>query len=168
MNYEKIKQRAQSLISKYGQTHPTESRECAMCTLLQNLFFSLEAYESRVAPGNLALVVRLDDPAFEHWYAGHESTLDLNISNVYLLCHFYCLLYQQPLIPREYRKVSTGDFYHDLLRLNWYIISADRSESPGLDWGYVVAALEAFAAWYQIDLEPGVNIMLRELERAIK
>lgn len=62
-------------------------------------------------------------------------------------CHF---------IDREYRKVSTGNFSHDLLRIDWYILLAFEEKGelhPGKDWGYVMAAICKFAEDWNIDLD---------------
>lgn len=57
----------------------------------------------------------------------------------------------------EYRKQSTGNFAHDILRIQWYIILAFHDNVPGKDWGYVLAAIEAFCDWYKIDIEQHVQ-----------
>lgn len=71
-----------------------------------------------------------------------------------------------PTIERDYRKESTGNFGHDVLRLVWYIMLAFeggrengqdpsiefQEAHPGKDWGYVLAAIIKFCEWYNINL----------------
>lgn len=71
-----------------------------------------------------------------------------------------------PVTPREFRKESTGNFGHDLLRINWYIINSYHAEFPTgefliHDWGYVLAAIEAFCTWYDIDIDQHVQWKIR-------
>lgn len=65
------------------------------------------------------------------------------------------------VVPREYRKPSTGNFAHDILRIQWYTILAFHEQVSGKDWGYVLAAIEAFCDWYKIDIEQYVQWKLR-------
>jgi len=75
-----------------------------------------------------------------------------------------------PLLPRDYRKETTGNFAHDVLRICWYIQLAfegrdrDHTEQqlwdsvhPGKDWGYALAAIIKFCEWYNIDIIQHVN-----------
>lgn len=62
------------------------------------------------------------------------------------------------VIPSEYRKDSTGNFAHDMLRLDYYIIQAFHNEIepakfPQFSWGYVLAYIEKLCEWYSIDIE---------------
>lgn len=59
-------------------------------------------------------------------------------------CHF---------LPRDYRKESTGNFSHDLLRIDWCILQAFHDDIPGRDWGYALAAVCNFGETWDIDLE---------------
>jgi hypothetical protein len=59
--------------------------------------------------------------------------------------------WKEPLIEREYRKESTGNFGHDLLRIVHYVLCAFH-EDPAKDWGYCIAAIEKFCDWYSIDI----------------
>lgn len=63
--------------------------------------------------------------------------------------------WQLPLFEREYRKETTGNFAHDVLRLQWYVLLAFEEKTdihPGKDWGYLLAAIIKFCEWYNIDL----------------
>lgn len=79
-----------------------------------------------------------------------------------------------PVIEREFRKKSTGNFGHDLLRINWYIIQAfHQAESEALqyaqyevstygkDWDYVLVVIEKFAEHWNINLEQHVIWKMR-------
>lgn len=57
----------------------------------------------------------------------------------------------------EYRKVSTGNFAHDILRINWYLILAFHGIHPGKTFMYALAAIEEFCKWWDIDLENHVK-----------
>jgi hypothetical protein len=63
-----------------------------------------------------------------------------------------------PLLEREYRKQSTGNFGHDVLRIVQYCLYAyhldtdDTVQFPGKDWGYVLTAIIKFCEWYNINL----------------
>lgn len=61
------------------------------------------------------------------------------------------------MVSSEYRKESTGNFAHDVLRIQWYIILAFHDNIPGKNWPYVLAAIEKFCEWYKIDIEQHVQ-----------
>lgn len=77
----------------------------------------------------------------------------------------YALGFNIPVIAREYRKDSTGNFGHDLLRINWYILNSFHTDEEGgthhHDWGYTLAAIEKFAEWYGINLEQHIQWKMR-------
>jgi hypothetical protein len=73
------------------------------------------------------------------------------------------------VMSHTYDKTSTGNFAHDILRINWYVINAYHrvaGQNVGLhkghmDWGYILKAILAFCEWYQIDLETHIEWKLR-------
>lgn len=85
-----------------------------------------------------------------------------------------CYGFGFPLLSRDYRKETTGNFAHDVLRINWYILLAfegrDRDDTekqlwnsihPGKDWGYALASIIALCEWYQIDIVQHVEWKLK-------
>lgn len=64
-----------------------------------------------------------------------------------------------PIVKREYRKNSTGNFANDVLRLTHYCICAYHSESgeETKDWGYALSAINEFCKWYSIDLAQHIH-----------
>lgn len=77
----------------------------------------------------------------------------------------YCGGFSLPLIERDYRKESTRNFSHDVLRLTKYCIDAYHEDveeiSVGRDWGYVLAAIIKFCEWYNIDILKHVEWKLK-------
>ena len=70
----------------------------------------------------------------------------------------YCEGFTIPILEREYRKITTGNFGNDLLRITWYCIDAYHGgENSGKDWGYVLAAIIKLCEWYNIDLLRHIN-----------
>jgi NTP pyrophosphatase (non-canonical NTP hydrolase) len=101
-----------------------------------------------------------------------KGTIEEELADVVIRILDYVHGWNITVIPREYRKESTGNFGHDLLRINWYMLQAfhDDQEAHGVklnpmsgnkDWGYVLAAIEAFATWYNIDLETHIQWKMR-------
>lgn len=90
----------------------------------------------------------------------------------------YCANFDRPLIYREYRKLPTDNFGHDLLRITKYCLDAYYSDddvdhggtapmSYGKDWGYVIASLISLASWYGVDLAFQVECKLLYTEGTI-
>ena len=62
-----------------------------------------------------------------------------------------CYGFGWSLYERDFRKNSTGNFAHDVLKLQkWTIDAFDKVE--GKDWGYLLSAIIVFCQWYQIDI----------------
>lgn len=99
----------------------------------------------------------LDLVVFKEWFlACVKDTEGDELADVAIRIMNYLIGWNIPYNPREYRKVSLGNFSHDLLRLNWYIMLAFEEKTelhPGKDWGYALAAVEQFAKDWNIDLD---------------
>lgn len=72
----------------------------------------------------------------------------------------YCGGFKRPLVNRDYRKQSTGNFTHDVFRIIKYCCDAyDGSEYH--DWGYVLASIAAICEWNNYDLLQHVQWKMR-------
>jgi NTP pyrophosphatase (non-canonical NTP hydrolase) len=127
-------------------------------------------------PGEYSFWMDVDPSRFEwqNMFKTHvKDTVEDEMADIVLWILSYVHGFDIKVIPRDYRKESTGNFGHDLLRINWYIINAmHESEqtagrkalneffspnTPTKDWGYVLASIEAFCAWYSIDIHKHVQ-----------
>jgi hypothetical protein len=94
---------------------------------------------------------------FEPVFLQHcKDTVEDEMADVVIRLLDYVYGWEMDVIPRVYRKESTGNFGHDILRLQWYMIQAFH-EDIAHDWGYALAAVEAFCEWYGIDIESHVR-----------
>jgi hypothetical protein len=107
-------------------------------------------------------------------FPGHiKDTVEDELADTVIRILDCCKGFGWPIIEREYRKESTGNFAHDVLRLQNYCIKAFDNEEhtkefggiacpyPGKDWGYVLAAILKFCEWYNINLEQHVEWKIR-------
>ncbi|RWZ86764.1 MAG: hypothetical protein EO766_13235 [Hydrotalea sp. AMD] len=85
-----------------------------------------------------------------------KDTLEDEIADTVIRILDYCQGFKIPLIEREYCKPSTGNFGQDVLRIVHYCICAYHEEESK-DWGYILAAIQAFCSWYSINLLQHVN-----------
>ena len=104
-------------------------------------------------------------PSVEEWLHDFKTyvknSVEDEMADVVIRLLDYCRGFNVPLLEREYRKESTGNFGHDLLRLNWYCIEAYHGESTNWvsnkDWGYALAAILAFCEWWKIPIQRHVE-----------
>lgn len=90
------------------------------------------------------------------WFKNHvkDTTAD-EIADAVIRILDYTYGWKLPVLVRDYSKESFGNYAHDLLRLNWYILLAFEEKfviHPGKDWGYALAAIIKFCEWYNIDI----------------
>lgn len=92
----------------------------------------------------------------ESFEFGVKDTYQDEMADVMIRLLDYVYGWDIPVLLREYRKETTGNFGADLLRINWYIMLAFETQHaevhPGKDWGYAIAAIIKFCEWYKIDL----------------
>lgn len=72
--------------------------------------------------------------------------------------------FEWPLVERDYRKVSTGNFSHDVFRLTHYCLEAyhrEVEENGSKDWGHFLSAIIKFCEWYNIDIVQHVEWKLK-------
>lgn len=94
-----------------------------------------------------------DGECFKRWFQFEvKDTVGNELSDVCIRIMDFVEGWRCHFIPRDYRKESTGNFSHDLLRLGWYIMQAFHDDVPGRDWGYALEAVCHFADWWGIDL----------------
>lgn len=130
--------------------------------IVSELSECLEAHrvEKRTAIVDAAWMERSWDHSHlyqEHFPGKIKNTVEDEMADVVIRVLDYCAGWQLPIVQREYRKESTGNFGHDLLRINWYILNAFHEDTTGKDWGYVLASIEAFCTWYKIDIESHIK-----------
>lgn len=92
----------------------------------------------------------------EHFPERIKNTVEDEIADVFIRVLDYIHGWGLRYVEREYRKGSTGNFGHDLLRITYYMIQAFHEEPGGKDWGYVIASIKSFCQWHKIDLEKHV------------
>lgn len=85
-----------------------------------------------------------------------KNTVEDEMADTVIRVLDYMNGWNKEMHPSEYRKGSTGNFSHDLLRIDWYILNAFHGDRPGMSWNYVLAAIEAFCDWNRIDIEQHV------------
>ena len=107
--------------------------------------------------------------SIESWCKSFETfiknSIEDEIADTVIRILDYCTGFSQPILIREYRKESTGNFAEDVLRICWYVMLAHEGRNrdaeelqlwnsvhPGKDWGYVLAAIVELCKWYHIDL----------------
>lgn len=103
---------------------------------------------------------------FAKLYENHvKDKVEDEIADVVIRILNYCKFTTATLYDREYRKESTGNFAHDLLRINWYIMQAyheqDLRTTTGKDWGYALAAIASFCDHWKIDVIQHIDWKLR-------
>lgn len=84
-----------------------------------------------------------------------KDTVEDEIADAVIRILDYTYGWKLPVLVRDYRKESFGNYGHDLLRLNWYVLLAFEEKfdiHPGKDWGYALAAIIEFCKWYNIDI----------------
>ena len=94
---------------------------------------------------------------FSHLYDEHfpdkiKNTIEDEVADVVIRILDYTAGWQIPIVIREYRKESTGNFANDLLRIVHYCLCAYH-EDEAKDWGYVLASIQQFCIWRKIDIE---------------
>jgi NTP pyrophosphatase (non-canonical NTP hydrolase) len=109
---------------------------------------------------------------WDSWFKTRiKDTVEDEIADTVIRILDCCKGWSWPLTQREFRKASTGNFAHDVLRLQNYCIKAFDNEQhfadiktadtiepyPGKDWGYVLAAIIKFCEWYDINLEQHIE-----------
>lgn len=80
--------------------------------------------------------------SFKQWV---KDTVQDEIADTLIRLLDFVYYKKAQIFERDFRKPSTGNFCHDVLRINKYIIDAFDGETPGRDWGYVFAAI--FQLW---------------------
>lgn len=83
-----------------------------------------------------------------------KDTVEDEIADAVIRILDYTKGFDIPIIERDYRKTSTGNFANDVLRLVHYCMCAYHSEfgEGNKDWGYALSAINEFCKWYSIDL----------------
>lgn len=98
-----------------------------------------------------------EDELFSRWFDLEvKDTAGDELADVAIGIMDYVYGWRCHFSPRDYRKVSTGNFSHDLLRITWYVLLAFEEKAemyPGKDWAYALEAVCRFADWWSIDLE---------------
>lgn len=96
-------------------------------------------------------------PAEEQWQEWFRTCVKDKVpdelADVVIRILDYTQGWEIPVIERIVRKETTGNFAHDMLRLDHHILQAYHAERPGYDWGYVLAYIELLCEWYNIDIE---------------
>lgn len=95
-----------------------------------------------------------------------KDTVEDEIADAVIRILDYTGGFDIPIIERDYRKVSTGNFAHDILRITYYCIDVLYCENGMFeysvrDWGYVLASIIKFCEWYKIDLMQHVQWKLK-------
>lgn len=97
-----------------------------------------------------------------------KDTVEDEIADTVIRVLDYIYGWELSFFESEYRKGTTGNFAHDILRIQYYIIMAFHNDDPEREvkfpqftWGYVLAAIEKFCEWYHIDIEQHVQWKLR-------
>lgn len=102
-------------------------------------------------------VVEANPEAWENWFRSEvKDTTGDKLADVAIRIMDYVEGWRCHFFEREYRKPSMGNFSHDLLRIDWYILLAFEQKEdlhPGKDWGYALAAVCKFAEVWNIDLD---------------
>lgn len=80
-----------------------------------------------------------------------KDTFEDEIADALIRIFDYCHGWKLMIYDRDYRKESTGNVAEDILRLTHYVMSAYHNVN-GKDWGYAIAAIQAFCIWYKIDI----------------
>lgn len=89
-----------------------------------------------------------------------KDTVEDELADVLIRILDYVHGWGLPLIERDYREETTGNFGHDLLRINHYILFAFHDDQSK-DWGYVVASIFAFCRWSEINIQQHVKWKMR-------
>lgn len=79
-----------------------------------------------------------------------KDTIQDEIADALIRLLNYIHHWELPVVEREFRKESTLNFGNDILRINYYIIQAFHEDTPGRDWGYVIASILAFCDHWKI------------------
>lgn len=98
-----------------------------------------------------------------------KDTVEDEMADVVIRILDYINGWKISYIEREYRKPSTGNFGHDLLRINHYLLKAFHAHvepegtdhTPGQDWGYALASIISFCQWNNIDILQHVRWKMR-------
>jgi NTP pyrophosphatase (non-canonical NTP hydrolase) len=97
----------------------------------------------------------------EHFEKTCKNTIEDEIADVVIRVLDYMWGWKIPYVKAEYVKKTTGDFAEDLLNINWYILLAYHKPVPAKHWSYVIAAIQKFCEWHDIDLEQHVQWKMR-------
>lgn len=95
------------------------------------------------------------------WFRSQiKDTFDDELADTVMYLLDYCHGFKKPLFYREYRKETTGNVPHDIMRLQWYVMNAFHEDNPSKDWGYALAAIIQLAIWHNVNLPYHVQIKL--------
>ena len=85
-----------------------------------------------------------------------KDTVEDEIADAVIRILDYCGGFNIQIIPRDYRKVSTGNFAEDILVITENTLFALKQEGNKpyslVDWGYTLMNIIKFCEWYGIDL----------------
>lgn len=81
-----------------------------------------------------------------------KDSIEDEMADVVIRALDYCSGFDLPIMEREFRKNSTGNFAEDILALTELCAKAHRGNTPGKDWGCFLTAVIEFCKWYNIDL----------------
>lgn len=115
---------------------------------------SLDTWFAHLGSEERANVLQMtDDEMWKHWFfLNVKDTTGDELADTAIRVMDFVYGWRCHFLPRDFRKDSTGNFSHDLLRIDWYILQAFHDDVPGRDWGYVLAAVCKFADVWDIDL----------------
>ena len=134
-----------------------ENRGERVMLIVSELGEALESHRKNRWAKNGATYVGMKNPAWEGYFKEYiKDTVEDELADVAIRILDYTGGFNVSLVDRDYRKESTGNFGHDLLRIVHYCICA-YYEEPGKDWGYALAALIKFCEWWDIPLLQHVN-----------
>jgi NTP pyrophosphatase (non-canonical NTP hydrolase) len=132
------------------------------------LYESLEAHRKGRITCADDQIINLDNYEGDPWIACFKNhikdTIQDEIADAVIRLLDYTFGWKIPVLEREYRKTSMGNYGHDVLRLNWYILLAFEEKEdihPGKDFGYAFAAILTFCEWYNIDIVKHVKWKMR-------
>lgn len=113
-----------------------------------------------------------DEDAFVRSFESRvKDTVEDEIADTIIRVLDYMKGWEQPCVIRECRVKSTQNFGSDLLeivRLILYARQQEKSRLPIVDWGYVLAHLEAFCNWWEIDIDRHIRWKMRYNSGRIK
>lgn len=144
------------MVSKLGECQEAHRKDY-WAILSFNEWKTILPQESRV--------IASDDELWNLWFEEQiKNTVQDEMADVAIRIMDFVYGWRCLFVPQDYRKDPTGNFSHDLLRLNWYIMLAFEDHGnlhPGKDWGYALSALTTFCGWWEIDLARHIEMKQR-------